>query len=127
MPLYEYRCNACQATFELLRPMADRALRSDGLQWSTRVVETWTVDDSLDRRCPCTSTAATPARPPSSCSAPWPTALSDLMVFNGVPGWWRRGLWMIALTGDAPVRVPLQRLPGHLRAAPPHGRPRSQI
>jgi putative FmdB family regulatory protein len=24
MPLYEYRCNDCSATFELLRPMADR-------------------------------------------------------------------------------------------------------
>jgi putative FmdB family regulatory protein len=24
--LYEYRCNACAATFEVLRPMADREL-----------------------------------------------------------------------------------------------------
>jgi len=28
MPLYEYRCNACQQTFELLRPMADRTLQA---------------------------------------------------------------------------------------------------
>ena len=28
MPLYEYRCNACSQTFELLRPMADRALQA---------------------------------------------------------------------------------------------------
>lgn len=28
MPLYEYRCNACSATFELLRPMADRTLEA---------------------------------------------------------------------------------------------------
>lgn len=25
MPLYEYRCNDCHATFELLRPMAERS------------------------------------------------------------------------------------------------------
>ena len=28
MPLYEYRCNTCSATFDLLRPMADRALQA---------------------------------------------------------------------------------------------------
>jgi putative FmdB family regulatory protein len=28
MPLYEYRCNACSETFELLRPMADRTLQA---------------------------------------------------------------------------------------------------
>jgi putative FmdB family regulatory protein len=28
MPLYEYRCNACAETFELLRPMADRELKA---------------------------------------------------------------------------------------------------
>jgi putative FmdB family regulatory protein len=28
MPLYEYRCNSCAETFELLRPMADRELRA---------------------------------------------------------------------------------------------------
>jgi putative FmdB family regulatory protein len=28
MPLYEYRCNACLETFELLRPMADRTLQA---------------------------------------------------------------------------------------------------
>jgi putative FmdB family regulatory protein len=28
MALYEYRCNACSETFELLRPMADRELRA---------------------------------------------------------------------------------------------------
>lgn len=26
MPLYEYRCNDCTSVFELLRPMADRAV-----------------------------------------------------------------------------------------------------
>ncbi|MEA2614922.1 MAG: hypothetical protein QOE72_705 [Chloroflexota bacterium] len=26
MPLYEYRCQSCSSTFELLRPMADRQL-----------------------------------------------------------------------------------------------------
>ena len=26
MPLYEYRCNDCTATYELLRPMADRTV-----------------------------------------------------------------------------------------------------
>lgn len=26
MPLYEYRCNDCTATFEVLRPMAEREL-----------------------------------------------------------------------------------------------------
>ncbi len=26
MPLYEYRCNACTETFEVLRPMAEREL-----------------------------------------------------------------------------------------------------
>lgn len=26
MPLYEYRCQTCSATFDLLRPMADRQL-----------------------------------------------------------------------------------------------------
>ncbi|HEY2705043.1 MAG TPA: zinc ribbon domain-containing protein [Candidatus Dormibacteraeota bacterium] len=26
MPLYEYRCQSCLSTFELLRPMADRQL-----------------------------------------------------------------------------------------------------
>ncbi len=28
MALYEYRCNACAETFELLRPMADRELQA---------------------------------------------------------------------------------------------------
>jgi putative FmdB family regulatory protein len=28
MPLYEYRCNACSTTFELLRPMAQRTLEA---------------------------------------------------------------------------------------------------
>jgi putative FmdB family regulatory protein len=28
MPLYEYRCNACSETFDLLRPMADRTLQA---------------------------------------------------------------------------------------------------
>jgi putative FmdB family regulatory protein len=28
MPLYEYRCNACLETFELLRPMAARTLEA---------------------------------------------------------------------------------------------------
>ena len=28
MPLYEYRCNGCSETFELLRPMADRAVEA---------------------------------------------------------------------------------------------------
>lgn len=28
MPLYEYRCNGCAETFELLRPMADRELKA---------------------------------------------------------------------------------------------------
>jgi putative FmdB family regulatory protein len=28
MPLYEYRCNACLETFELLRPMADRTVQA---------------------------------------------------------------------------------------------------
>jgi putative FmdB family regulatory protein len=28
MPLYEYRCNACAETFDLLRPMADRELQA---------------------------------------------------------------------------------------------------
>jgi putative FmdB family regulatory protein len=26
VPLYEYRCQSCSSTFELLRPMADRQL-----------------------------------------------------------------------------------------------------
>ena len=26
MPLYEYRCNDCAATFEILRPMAERTV-----------------------------------------------------------------------------------------------------
>ncbi len=26
MPLYEYRCNGCAATFEVLRPMAERTV-----------------------------------------------------------------------------------------------------
>lgn len=26
MPVYEYRCNGCSATFELLRPMAERSV-----------------------------------------------------------------------------------------------------
>ncbi len=28
MPLYEYRCNGCSETFELLRPMADRPVEA---------------------------------------------------------------------------------------------------
>jgi putative FmdB family regulatory protein len=28
MALYEYRCNACSETFELLRPMADRTVEA---------------------------------------------------------------------------------------------------
>ncbi len=28
MPLYEYRCNTCSSTFELLRSMADRAVQA---------------------------------------------------------------------------------------------------
>jgi putative FmdB family regulatory protein len=28
VPLYEYRCHSCSATFELLRPIADRQLEA---------------------------------------------------------------------------------------------------
>jgi putative FmdB family regulatory protein len=62
MPLYEYRCNACSETFELLRPMAHRTLQA-----VCPSCESATTMPLISRVAAVVSTAS-----PSRASAPAP-------------------------------------------------------